>query len=291
VVEFVDPPGEALRAGTSFLWSHTICARMVDGDGPRIAHSVADVPAYADSPLCRQLGVGAYAGAPLRDRDGALWGTLCGMHPTAVPAASQVDESLFRWIARSLATHLVSPLTPAQSGERDRGSGPSTILGAHVWSTVLEKEHERALRTGQVACVIELEVGDDLAARIDDAAQLVAASARGCDFVAHADPARLLVLAVDCPPDGARALMDRLVVELEGAGIGARAAVVDLLPRSETVAAKAVEPPATITYMLCGQCKRRGAYVSPRFPVLRCKYCGLRHALSDLEWREALETS
>jgi len=62
------------------------------------------------------------------------------------------------------------------------------------------------------------------------------------------------------------------------------------LPRANTVA-PVVEPTAVISYLLCGWCQRKGAYVSPRFAVLRCKYCGGRHTLTEAEWRAALNAS
>ena len=247
VVEFVDPSVEPLTVGSSFPWSETICARMVDGEGPCVAPSIAAVPIYAATPQCRQLGLGAYAGVPLYDREGLLWGTLCGTHPTALPAEPQVDEAFLRWIARSLTTHLVSPTSPCTVQERNRRPGPSTILDTHMWSTLLEKEHERSARTGQPACVIELDVASAVAKaavrRRRGRAHRPGGPARGrirpgCDFVARTGTTRVCVLAVNCPEEGARGLAQRLVAELEEGGINARAAIVELLPRAEALCPK-----------------------------------------------------
>jgi hypothetical protein len=297
VVEYVEPASAELTPGTSFPWSHTLCARMVYGEGPAVAPSVAAVPAYAAAPLCRQLGLGAYAGAPIYDQEGRLWGTVCAMHPTALPEESRIDESYLHWIARSLATHLAAA-SPASTP--DRHFGPSAIFDAPVWTAVLDKEDERCVRTGQQACVLELEVasgladnsvGPDLSTVVDDAARVVAASARGCDFLSRTGTTRLRLLAVNCPAESAPQLMKRLVADLADAAIRAQAAVVELLPRTGAITPKTVEPSTSITYMVCGECNRRGAYISPRFPVLRCKYCGLRLPLSGPEWHEALRNA
>jgi hypothetical protein len=299
VVEFVEPAAGELTPGTSFPWSHTICARMVEGQGPYVAPSVAAVPAYAAAPLSRQLGVGAYAGAPIYNREGSLWGTVCALHPTALSPETRIDESYLHWIARSLATHLVSTVLPASPRQRPRRPGPSTILNSNMWSTLLAKEQERCARTGQTACVIDFDVTPALAGRADvdaialadDAADLVATSARGCDFVGRTSATRVRLLAVDCSAESASCVMDRLLADLAGSGIAARAVVDDVLPHAPVRATATVEPPLTITYIACGHCDRRGAYVSGRFPVLRCKYCGFRHPLSDPEWRGALRNT
>jgi hypothetical protein len=267
---------------------------MVQGEGPSVAPSVAAVPAYAAAPLCRQLGLGAYAGAPIYDQEGRLWGTVSAMHPTALPEESRVDESYLHWIARSLATRLAAA---SSASTLDHRFGPSTILDAPAWTAVLDKEDERCVRTGQQACVLELDVasaladnwvGPDLSTVVDDAARVVAASARGCDFLSRTATTQLRLLAVDCPAASAPQLMTRLVADLADAAIRAEVAVVEVLPRTDAITPTTVEPSKTITYMVCGECNRRGAYISPRFPVLRCKYCGLRLPLSGPDWREAL---
>jgi hypothetical protein len=292
VVEFVEPDSDP---ATPFTWSDTICARMVAHQGPHVALCVLDVPTYAAAPQCRALGIGAYAGVPLYDRAGTLWGTLAATHPTALDLNPRVDEQFLRWVARSLAVHL-GPPTPS-SASTNRRHGSSTVLGPELWQAVLQKEHERSARTGEATCIIEFDVatttGDtsadvDATALVDRAAELVAVAARGCDFVGRTADTRLGLMAVNCPPESAKPLMDRLLVELEEFGIPASAVILDRLHGTERLIQKAPEPVGAITYMPCLECKRKGAYVSPRFPVLRCKYCGGRHTLSDDDWRTAL---
>jgi diguanylate cyclase len=291
VVVFAEPDAGPM----SFPWSDTICARMVEHGGPHIALSISDVPDYAAAPQCRALGIDAYAGVPLYDRAGVLWGTLAATHPSLLEPTPSIDEQLLRLVARSLGIHL-DPSAPAPASPNRRSPGPSTILAPELWQAVVHKERERTARTGHATCIIEFDVsttgdtsGDvDSAALLDRAAELVAVAARGCDFVGRTANTRLGLMAVNCPPESAKPLMDRLLAELEEFGIPASAVILDRLHGTERMIQKAPEPAGAITYMLCRECNRKGAYVSPRFPVLRCKYCGGRHTLSDDDWRTAL---
>ncbi|MEY2447665.1 MAG: hypothetical protein QOH79_1141 [Acidimicrobiaceae bacterium] len=290
VVEYCEPPD---APPPNFAWADTICAVMAEGRGPGIALSVEAVPDYASTPQCRRLGIGAYAGTVLHDASGRLWGTLCATHPTALDLQPTLDEAFLRWVSRSLAIHLGATSSSVAPGARRQ---PSTILDTESWNTMLDKEYERSARTSQPACVIELEVtaatpaqlsDGDLLALVDHATQILAVAARGCDFVGRVGPDRLCVLAVNCPPENGETVVRRLVAELEENGVAATAAIIGLLPRAQLLD-KNAEPPGVITYIPCGLCDRKGAYISSRFPVLRCKYCGGRHPLSDQEWRDAL---
>ena len=85
IVLFADDAGYGIKPGQAFRWTDTVCSRMVLGHGPNIAPALVDVPAYADAPLVRELGVGAYIGVPLHRTDGSLFGTLVGLDPQARP--------------------------------------------------------------------------------------------------------------------------------------------------------------------------------------------------------------
>ncbi len=286
VAQYVEPETEPL---TSYAWLDTICAQMVELKGPCIVPSVAAVEAYAATRQCRERGIGAYAGAPLYEANGRLWGALCATHPTPLATDPIVDEGFLRWIARSMSTRLGLSTAPAQR-DPTRLTRVPPVLDLDLWRTVLEKEHERALRTGATACVIEVDIDVEVEVEVDRGAQLLAIGARGCDYVARTGPRSVGLLAVNCPPNHADVVMDRLVGDLDQAGITASAAIVDLLPRAPSIVAPA-DAPAVISYTVCGLCRRKGAYVSPRFAVLRCKYCGGRHPLSEEEWRAALDGS
>lgn len=65
-------------------WGDTLCAQMVAGGGPSLAVDVDDVGAYRDAPIRESVQVSAYAGVPIIDEHGRLFGTLCATNPTPI---------------------------------------------------------------------------------------------------------------------------------------------------------------------------------------------------------------
>ena len=45
----------------------------------RIAPDITAVPAYAEAPGAQEIGLVAYAGMPITEADGGLFGVLCGL--------------------------------------------------------------------------------------------------------------------------------------------------------------------------------------------------------------------
>ena len=114
-------PGIALEAGTSAAASQGYCRLMLDGTIPS---SVPDVPAHpllADLPVTAALGVGSYAGVPVRLPDGRLHGTLCAMDstPGSGPTASQLESM---GIIAGLLGDALSSQEHAERAHRDRVS-------------------------------------------------------------------------------------------------------------------------------------------------------------------------
>ena len=52
--------GYGIDRGEVFQWTDTLCAKMIAGDGPRVAPRIADVPVYAESPLAQMAPLGSY---------------------------------------------------------------------------------------------------------------------------------------------------------------------------------------------------------------------------------------
>ncbi|WP_432570603.1 putative bifunctional diguanylate cyclase/phosphodiesterase [Kineococcus sp. SYSU DK005] len=73
------------RAGDWHEWSESFCRHAVAGEAPRIAPDVMAVPLYAAAGVAREMTIGAYVGIPIRDGDGHLFGTLCGLDPRVQP--------------------------------------------------------------------------------------------------------------------------------------------------------------------------------------------------------------
>ena len=118
VVLYSHPP-EVLPPGTSILWERSFCRTMVAGEGPRVATVATATPAYRDHETGLPHRVAAYVGVPLVTRDGAVFGTLCGVSARAQPRTLVRSLPLVEMTARLLSTLL------AESGEAHRAPGSS----------------------------------------------------------------------------------------------------------------------------------------------------------------------
>ena len=120
-----------------------------------VVPAALDDPAFADRATTGALGIGAYTGVPLRTVDGAIYGTLCTLHPVArTPAAGEVA-------VMGLAGRLIM-----QAVEADR-----RLAREASQARALRKATER-LHTiyGAMACGVLVVDGDGLLVEINDAA-------------------------------------------------------------------------------------------------------------------------
>lgn len=143
-----------IESGMRFPWADSLCAQMTDGKGPWLAPNVANVPAYAAAKVMQQWQIGAYVGCPLFDREGKLYGTLCGVdpHPRVLDQARILPRLAL--VARNLATflalqeQLAAQLSRAQRAEQDSRLDPMTrILNRRGWEIALHEEQQRLQRT------------------------------------------------------------------------------------------------------------------------------------------------
>ena len=224
-------------AGTTFPWMDSFCSRMVGREGPVVAPDVAVVPAYAQVAVGPLADVRAYVGVPLEGEDGVVFGTLCGF------AGQPQDEGLsgcltsVQLVGRMLSTILAREQfaqTRSQEAaaayalvERDALTGLRNHRG---WESALEQENTRCQRYGAVASVLTLELdapppsadagADD---RLGRCAEVLRRSCRPGDVLARLDRREFGVLALECDPVSARALLTRLRVALRTAGLSASA--------------------------------------------------------------------
>lgn len=77
----LDDDHYGLRAGDSQPWEQTFCRHMTAGLAPQVAPDAMAVPRYAAAAAAAGMRIGSYAGVPILDGDGALFGTLCGFDP------------------------------------------------------------------------------------------------------------------------------------------------------------------------------------------------------------------
>ena len=240
VVLTAEDHGYGVKQGDVFRWADTLCSRMVRGDGPRVAPSTADIPAYASLPLTEQLPIGAYVGVPLVDADGQLFGTLCGINPQPMPA-SIVDEQpmveVFADMLSGLLSAELSTTTLTREAETARSEALTDSLtglaNRRGWETALAAEEERCRRYGATACVVAIELdglkspGVSWAARdaydavLVRAAQALRQTVRKPDTLARLDDDRFVVLGVECTTAEAMALLRRLEQGVQGAELSA----------------------------------------------------------------------
>ena len=234
--------GYGVPPGTVFRWADSFCSEMVRGNGPRIAPDVQCVPAYLAAPIGQQVPIQAYVGVPLTQADGSLFGTLCGIDPAPQPAALVQEQSLIELLGDLLSGLLQAELRQVQEARRSERlaleantDGQTQLANRRAWDAHLAREEERCRRYGHPAAVLVIDLnglkqvndrdghaaGDALIAQ---AARALRQAARESDIVARLGGDEFGILAVECDPAGAQALLERtrkaLVEHLVQASIG-----------------------------------------------------------------------
>lgn len=102
-------PQEVIPSGTVVPWQQSFCHSMVSGVGPRVATVAAATPAYRDLMTGHAERVAAYIGVPLVTREGAVFGTLCGVASRAQPRTLARHLPLVEMTARMLSSLLPAP--------------------------------------------------------------------------------------------------------------------------------------------------------------------------------------
>ena len=225
-----------VHPGTVLPWSASIDWRMANGEGPRIAPRVADVPAYATAPGA--TGIGSYAGVPLR-RDGELLGTLTGWHPVPLPDAILTHGLTLELLGDLLATVLGLELRVTEVARRAERAeiealvDPLTQLGNRLaWTKALVEEEARCRRYGHTACVISIDLdgmkrandlgGHDAGDRLlRTAAVVLRRVSRMCDQVARVGGDEFAILAVEASEIEGHGLAERLHRAFVAAGVEA----------------------------------------------------------------------
>jgi GGDEF domain-containing protein len=227
-----------LKAGDVRSWGDSLCARMVAGEGPRVALRVTTVPAYAEAPLRRELGIGAYVGVPLLRPDGTPFGSLCAIDRRAADERIAAELPLVELLAGMLGRllhHALEAERVVRRGELESLLDPVTGLGTREsWNEVLVLEERRSKRYGNPATVVAIQASEwppgdrgllerRLGRRLRD---LV----RDNDFVARVGDGRFLALAVECDEQAAEAIIRRMRRSLTEYGFKGRIAAAPRRP-------------------------------------------------------------
>jgi len=94
-----------LVPGRSTEWPSTLCRRMVAG-APRVVADARLDPAYADLELAAEFP--GYAGMPILDADGELFGVLCGLDAEPIDEPDEIDQSMLAMLAGLLTDVLAA---------------------------------------------------------------------------------------------------------------------------------------------------------------------------------------
>lgn len=221
--------------GSTYPWRESFCVRMVERRGPVVAPDIGQVPAYVEAAVGPLAGVRAYVGVPLEGEDGVV-GTLCGFSGRTQGESLPSCVAPVRLVGRMLSTILAreqDALASSQEAaaayalvERDAVTGLRNRRG---WETALVQENTRCQRYGASASVLRLHLdgpaeGIEAQDRIVRCAEVLRRSCRPGDVLARLGDQDFAVLALECDPVAARALLTRLRVELRTAGLGASTA-------------------------------------------------------------------
>jgi diguanylate cyclase len=253
IVLHAEDHGYGVQDGTVFRWADSFCARMVEGQGPRIAPRSEAVPTYATAPIGQQVRIGAYVGVPLSRADGSLFGTLCAIHPAPQPAAIQAEQPLVELLSSLLSTILGAELRAAEEARKAERAQAEALLdpltglfNRRGWDQLVAAEEERCRRYGHPACVVSLDLndlkvvndthghaaGDELLRRCGDALR---SSVRHQDVAARLGGDEFAVLCVECDPVYIHSLVGRIRATLLDQDISASIGFASRHPASNLV--------------------------------------------------------
>lgn len=141
--------GYGLQRGGSHAWESSYCIHMVAGRTPTIALDAQAVPEYAAAAVNEAVTIGTYAGAPVREPDGTIFGAICGLDPerrtddAALAAAGPVLQLLGQLLSMALSTerqraqHSAALLAERVKGETDLLTG---LLNRRAWERTMQEE-------------------------------------------------------------------------------------------------------------------------------------------------------
>ncbi len=165
IVLAAEDHGYNLEPRSVFRWSDSICSRMVQELGPRIAPDAVKIQEYASAPIGKYTKIGAYIGIPLHRPDGSLFGTLCAIDPQPQPAAVIAELPFVEFAASMLSALLTREFDMAdlaRSHERLVEEAETDVLtGLHNrrgWNRLLGIEEERCRTFGHPGGILIIDL-------------------------------------------------------------------------------------------------------------------------------------
>lgn len=231
--------GYGVKPGRVFNWADSFCSHMVLGNAPRIAPCSDDVALYASAPIAKKVTIKAYIGQPLLKEDGSLFGTLCAIDPQ--PQSREIVQDgmlveLFGNLLSHILQHEIREHEQIRLHERlltealmDSMTG---VYNRRGWNKFIEVEELRCQQYGHPAAIIVVDLnslkkvndvyghaeGDRV---ITQAASILKNAIRSNDLIARLGGDEFAILVVDLDAAQLEQLKNRLLNQLEKAGISA----------------------------------------------------------------------
>ena len=239
----LDANAYGLVEGGAHAWEGSFCVHMAAGRAPSVAPDAQAVPLYAAAAVNESIQIGAYAGAPVREPDGTLFGAICGLDPTRHGEQSPLANAgpllalLGEMLTVVLAAERAREQATGQALAADLAAERDALTGLHnrrAWERLLAEEEDRfrALGDPTVVVVVDLDqmkavndehghaAGDDLLRR---AAVALAAAVRGSDVLARLGGDEFGLLLRGCEEASAPSRVTALSAALTAAGVHASA--------------------------------------------------------------------
>ncbi|GAA1960818.1 hypothetical protein GCM10009798_20710 [Nocardioides panacihumi] len=234
-----------LQVGDRVAWDETFCRRMLAGASQVVHDSQLDAD-YADIPAA--VDVRAYAGVPILDGDGSLFGTLCGVRAEPLLGGEHVDKAMLDVFSELLSAQLVlvrscSALHHAAvlAEAVANSDGLTGLMNRRGWDLLAAEAQERVDALGDQVGVLMIDL-DDLKtvndrvghhagdALIASAASALRTAARAGDKVARYGGDEFAVYVEDVAVADLDTVAARYADALAAVGVSASVGAAPVLP-------------------------------------------------------------
>ncbi len=154
-----------LDSGDSVSWSNTICKKMMQNEGPNIAHDISLVDSYKDMAMVKKYNIASYIGIPLYTANGEMFGALCAIDIETKSEDLYKHEPTLRLMSRSIMTCYQQEMQLIQTrrlyektrllAEKEDLTG---LYNAKGWQWSLENEELRCKNLGTPCAIVILEM-------------------------------------------------------------------------------------------------------------------------------------